>query len=401
METNIGDKPLVSIIIPVYNGENYLKYAIESALGQTYRNVEVIVVDDGSIDATHDICLSYGDKLRYFYQENSGVASAVNCGIKNMNGEYFSWLSHDDTYHKDKIEKQIYAALESGDPTRIVNGNYEIDNEIYHTHTSIRYDEAYGIDKMETSVFPILMTAFHGCVPLVHKKHFKKAGLFDPSKRLTQDFDFYFKALRGEKTIFLTEPLVNVRVHKEAGRVVSREFSKACSDQYIEFYKKMDRDELLTMFDVPETFLLRTCAMVMARGFRFDDADIPKPGTHTGDFHSVIEEVIGNRFENLYIYGMGFQGKTLAIELLGRSVNLAGFLDSNRSLIGSSWQGISCVDIEALRDAKGESLIIVSADDSDSVCERLFNEGFRLTVSRSAIAKALLRYAPTDWQVVT
>lgn len=101
-------RPLVSIIIPVYNGGNYLKLAIESALAQTYKNIEVLVINDGSTDNdTRKIALSYGDKIRYFEKENGGVSSALNYGITLMNGEWFSWLSHDDEYFPDKIEKQI------------------------------------------------------------------------------------------------------------------------------------------------------------------------------------------------------------------------------------------------------------------------------------------------------
>ncbi len=84
--------PLVSIIIPVYNGSNYVKEAIDSALAQTYKNIEVIVVNDGSTDNTEKIVKSYGDKIRYFYKENGGVASALNLAIENSKGEYISWL---------------------------------------------------------------------------------------------------------------------------------------------------------------------------------------------------------------------------------------------------------------------------------------------------------------------
>ena len=103
------ESPLVSIVIPVYNGTNFLKDAIDSALRQTYKNIEVIVVNDGSTDngGTEGIALSYGDKIRYFKKENGGVASALNHGIKEMRGEYFSWLSHDDVYNDNKIEEQI------------------------------------------------------------------------------------------------------------------------------------------------------------------------------------------------------------------------------------------------------------------------------------------------------
>ena len=101
--------PKVSIVIPVYNGANFLREAIESALAQTYENIEVIVVNDGSTDSgtTEEIARSYGDRLRYYHKENGGVASALNFGIREMRGEYFSWLSHDDVYYPNKVETQI------------------------------------------------------------------------------------------------------------------------------------------------------------------------------------------------------------------------------------------------------------------------------------------------------
>ncbi len=99
--------PKVTIVIPVYNGEKYVKFAIDSAINQTYKNLEVLVVDDGSTDATEKIAKSYGDKIRYIKKKNGGVSSALNLAIKKMTGEYFSWLSHDDVYEPNKVECEI------------------------------------------------------------------------------------------------------------------------------------------------------------------------------------------------------------------------------------------------------------------------------------------------------
>lgn len=106
-------KPLVSIIIPVYNGSNYLEESINSALAQTYRNIEVIVVNDGSTDggATERIALSYGDRIRYFYKENGGVSTALNLGLEKMKGEWFSWLSHDDLYLPEKLSPKYERSI--------------------------------------------------------------------------------------------------------------------------------------------------------------------------------------------------------------------------------------------------------------------------------------------------
>ena len=117
--------PLVSIIIPVYNGTNYLREAIDSALGQTYSNCEIIVVNDGSNDngETEKMALAFGDKIRYFSKGNGGVSTALNLGINNMRGDYFSWLSHDDLYTTEKIEKNVAAIKDS--PMRIVYSDYD------------------------------------------------------------------------------------------------------------------------------------------------------------------------------------------------------------------------------------------------------------------------------------
>ena len=107
-------QPKVSIIIPVYNGSNYLQEAIDSALAQTYPNCEILVINDGSCDEgkTEAIALSYGDRIRYFKKENGGVATAVNYGIEHMTGDYFAWLSHDDYYLPHKIERQMRAIVD-------------------------------------------------------------------------------------------------------------------------------------------------------------------------------------------------------------------------------------------------------------------------------------------------
>ncbi|TFG59465.1 MAG: glycosyltransferase family 2 protein, partial [Deltaproteobacteria bacterium] len=84
----MGLRPLVSIVIPVYNGSDYLREAVDSAMAQTYADVEVLVVNDGSDDGgkTEAIALSYGDRIRYFRKENGGVASALNLGVREMRG---------------------------------------------------------------------------------------------------------------------------------------------------------------------------------------------------------------------------------------------------------------------------------------------------------------------------
>ena len=121
----MNKSPKVSVIIPVYNGENYVKEAIESALSQTYKNIEIIVVNDGSKDRTEMICKEYKGKIKYFKKNNGGVSTALNLAIEKMTGEYFSWLSHDDLYYPNKIEEEIKAMEEN----TIILSDYDLINE--------------------------------------------------------------------------------------------------------------------------------------------------------------------------------------------------------------------------------------------------------------------------------
>src|SRR5437764_1349700 len=111
-------QPKVSIVIPVYNGGTYFEEALKSALAQTYPNVEIIVVNDGSTDEgkTHSIAQKYLSKIKYFYQSNKGVAGALNTGIRQMTGEFFTWLSHDDMYLPEKTAAQIAFFHKLGKP---------------------------------------------------------------------------------------------------------------------------------------------------------------------------------------------------------------------------------------------------------------------------------------------
>jgi len=99
--------PLVSVILCVYNGERYLREAIDCALHQTYPAVEVVVVDDGSTDGTDAICRSYGDRIRHLPERHLGLAGARNLAIRSARGRYVAILDHDDHWHPEKLTRQV------------------------------------------------------------------------------------------------------------------------------------------------------------------------------------------------------------------------------------------------------------------------------------------------------
>ena len=107
---------MVSVVIPTYNREDYVVRAVESVLNQTYHDVEVVLIDDGSTDNTAQKIQEIGrndHRLKYFFQENKGVAAARNLGMQKSNGEYISFLDSDDVLEPDKIEEQLQELLKN------------------------------------------------------------------------------------------------------------------------------------------------------------------------------------------------------------------------------------------------------------------------------------------------
>lgn len=103
----MAEQPLISCIVPVFNGERYLWEALESIFAQTYRPIEVLVVDDGSTDGTGAVAASYGSRLRYLWQPNAGPAAARNRGLEAARGEFVAFLDADDLWHPEKLARQM------------------------------------------------------------------------------------------------------------------------------------------------------------------------------------------------------------------------------------------------------------------------------------------------------
>lgn len=193
--------PKVSIVIPVYNGEKYMREAIDSALRQTYKNIEIIVVNDGSIDGTDEIAKSYGNKIRYFKKQNGGVASALNFAIKIMTGDYFSWLSHDDVYKKEKIERQIKLLRKNEEKDTIVACLYDVVDENCNYLYSFE-DKQNEIKNNRHPLFYLFNGYINGCALLINKSVFNEIGVFDENLPTTQDYDLWFRIFRKKKIIF-------------------------------------------------------------------------------------------------------------------------------------------------------------------------------------------------------
>lgn len=203
----------VSIIIPVYNGENYIRESINSALNQTYKNIEIVVVNDGSKDNTDEICKSFGKKIKYIKKENGGVATALNTGIKAAKGQYIAWLSHDDLYKENRIEKGIEALSKQKNKDTIIFSNFELIDSKGKVYSRTHFLSDISREKLCQGFYPVVCAAINGCTTLINKNCFKKVGLFDENLRTSQDYDMWLKLLKIYPSYCLDEPLVQYRIH--------------------------------------------------------------------------------------------------------------------------------------------------------------------------------------------
>lgn len=211
-------KPLVSIIIPVYNGSNYLREALDSALAQTYDNIEIIVVNDGSSDElkTEEIALSYGDRIRYIAKENGGSSSALNMGIRHMKGDFFSWLSHDDLYLPEKIEKQVEVMLQQRpEDTIVVCAGSLIDQN----GDALLYKRNV-LDGLKNPVQALSLLShgkgINGCGVLISKSLIDRTGFFDEKMVYLNDLDYWWRIiLQNTNVCFMQDTLVKTRIHNQ------------------------------------------------------------------------------------------------------------------------------------------------------------------------------------------
>lgn len=225
-EISASFEPMVSIIVPVYNGANYMREAIDSALAQSYKNIEVIVVNDGSRDdgETDRIALSYGSKIRYIHKENGGVSTALNEGIRNMKGEYFSWLSHDDVYNPDKVKSQIEILRSLEDKTTVIKCRTEyIDGKSnpikYKKKKSGKQNCVISWDTALKQMYRV--GSYNGCTLLIHKSVFEKCGMFDEDLRFNQD-GFMWSKIFLSKYSMMNVQYVGVKSRIHSGQLTRK-----------------------------------------------------------------------------------------------------------------------------------------------------------------------------------
>ncbi|MCT4592698.1 MAG: glycosyltransferase [Anaeromicrobium sp.] len=400
--------PMVSIVIPVYNGQNYLKEAIDSALSQTYSNFEVIVVNDGSNDGgiTEKIALSYGTKIRYFYKENGGVATALNLAIQEMRGQYFSWLSHDDMYYPNKLNREIQALQEHGDMSALVYSDYDILEVETNTIDSTNLSKIFSLSKLTNSVFPILQNIIHGCTLLIHKSHFERVGLFDEKLITTQDYDMWYRMFRGQKTIFIPESLIKIRIHKESGTNTISCFTKEVGTLYMKFINSLSDKEIDEIFIHPAILynkiaglmkdyaLMEEYKIVMEKLMRIDGPQNIWGGLEK--FKECIDSFSNGNAEKICVFGAGHYGERLYYDLHSRLIKIDLFADNNPEKWGSSINGVSCISPKQLYEIKNNTLVIVAMRTPTEVVLKMKNDEYPYVITKQQLDGKIAQTIPLN-----
>jgi glycosyltransferase involved in cell wall biosynthesis len=203
---SIIQQPLISVIVPCYNYGKYLATAIDSILLQSYKNHEIIVVDDGSTDNSKQVAEKYTE-VKYIHQLNQGLSAARNTGIRNSIGEFLVFLDADDWLLPDALTINI-KYLQANPEAAIVSGaymfHYQPQNISWIVQQEINKDSYYHL--LEGNYIGMPAT-------VMYRKCIFNTNSFNPSLKYCEDYDLYLKITRKFKAIHHIEPIAAYRIH--------------------------------------------------------------------------------------------------------------------------------------------------------------------------------------------
>lgn len=204
-------KPRVSAIIPNFNYAQYVGEAIESALAQTFKPMEVIVIDDGSTDESISICEKFGKQIKLIRQENAGVSAARNNAVRASSGEFVAFLDADDVWLSRKIEEQVEEFKRSGHLGLVHVGVQDIDEDGKSLVTHL--DGLEGEVSREMLLFNRAVILGGGSGFMIPRKVFEEIGGFDLRLSTSADWDFCYQVSHRFEVGFIPEVLLKYRMH--------------------------------------------------------------------------------------------------------------------------------------------------------------------------------------------
>jgi glycosyltransferase involved in cell wall biosynthesis len=205
------DQPLVSVVVPTHNCAPFLAEAIESALAQSHRRIEIIVVDDGSTDATADVLNQYASRVSVIRQPNEGVSAARNVGIRASHGEYIALLDADDAWHPEKLTRQL--ALFRAPSVGLVHCAMLYVDEQGHVSGTNRTGRR-GRVLRDMALLQGTVVQGGGSGALVRSSVFKAVGLFNTTLSTSADWDMWRRIACHYEIEMVPKPLVRYRLRE-------------------------------------------------------------------------------------------------------------------------------------------------------------------------------------------
>lgn len=223
-KNKVKDGPIISVIIPSYNHEKFIKECVDSVLEQTYENLELIIIDDGSKDKTTDILKGYNDsRMKVVFQENAGAHNAINRGLSLATGEYLTILNSDDVYMKNRLELIVDYLLKNPEVS-LVSSYIEIidmNSKKLGIKQAWRNMEPWLIEHKEKSfagtddpVKNLIMTNYISTTSnmVFTRKLYEDVGGMR-NLRFAHDWDFALRAAEYGKCSVIEKPLMKYRIH--------------------------------------------------------------------------------------------------------------------------------------------------------------------------------------------
>jgi len=234
---------LVTIVIPVYNGVKYIRDAIESVLAQDYKNVELIVLDDGSTDGTREILKKYKDRFHWETHQNMGQGPTLNKGWKMAKGEVLGYLSADDSLLPNAVRKSVECLMET-EGRILTYCDYYLMDEQSRVIRKVSAPELDYSDMVMKIVCPPGPGAFF------RRSGFEKAGFWDANLRQVPDYDYWIRLGLHGKFFRIREPLAKFRIHEN-----SQSYAEPSEERSDEILGVMRR--YFQLEGIPETVLAR------------------------------------------------------------------------------------------------------------------------------------------------
>ncbi|MDP9956828.1 glycosyltransferase involved in cell wall biosynthesis [Epilithonimonas hungarica] len=246
---------MISIVVPIYNVQKYLARCIESLINQSFREFEIILVDDGSPDDSILICEKYAkidDRITIIRQKNKGLSGARNTGINYAKGDYICFIDSDDKVEPDMIEN-YYSIIQKFNPDIIVTNIYQYlkgNNELFELRNNLQYNKLLEEDEIMYGFIKPFYGGEIGIIPAAWNKCYKKSFIqenhlrFDESLKRSEDYWFNFYAFQKAKSVY---PINKSFYHyySNEGSMI-RSFREGQFEQFL-----INRNKLIEAYDFP------------------------------------------------------------------------------------------------------------------------------------------------------